>query len=85
MGNNVKAFLIKNVQEEAEAIKFQYKGFIITLNQDEEKGGDLNIYVDEYIPKSKDYSQAQIASFTVGNHLGRSDWEDTWFINEEGE
>lgn len=83
MGNNIKSFLIKDVQEQAEAIRFQYKGFVITLNQDEEKGGDLNIYVDEYIPKSKDYSQAQIASFTIGKHLGRLDWEDTWFIDEE--
>ena len=84
MGNNIKSFLIKDVQEQAEAIRFQYKGFVITLNQDKETNGDLNIYVDEYIPKSKDYSQAQIASFTIGKHLGRLDWEDTWFIDEEG-
>ena len=84
MGNNIKSFLIKDVQEQAEAIRFQYKGFVITLNQDKETNGDLNIYVDEYIPKSKDYSQAQIASFTIGKHLGNLNWEDTWFIDEEG-
>ena len=84
MGNNIKSFLIKDVQEQAEAIRFQYKGFVITLNQDKETNGDLNISVDEYIPKSKDYSQAQIASFTIGKHLGNLNWEDTWFIDEEG-
>lgn len=84
MGNNIKSFLIKDVQEQADAIRFQYKGFVITLNQDKETNGDLNICVDEYIPKSKDYSQAQIASFTIGKHLGSLNWEDTWFIDEEG-
>ena len=84
MSNNIKSFLIKDVQEQAEAIRFQYKGFVITLNQDKETNGDLNIDVDEYIPKSKDYSQAQIASFTIGRHLGNLNWEDTWFIDEEG-
>ena len=83
MADNLKAFLIKDIREHAESISFQYKGFIITLNQDEETNGNLHIDVAEYIPKSKDYSQEPLMSFTVDRHLGRLDWEDTWFDVEE--
>tara|TARA_R100001126_G_C4798409_1_gene135562 strand:- start:145 stop:405 length:261 start_codon:yes stop_codon:yes gene_type:complete len=80
MGNNIKAFNIKNVSEGDSIIEFQYKGFIITINQDDgETNGNLIINVSEYIPESKDYTEVPIASLEVNGRYGRSDWEDTWW------
>lgn len=84
MGNNLKAFLIKDIVEYGESVSFQYKGFIITLNQDNETDGNLIIDVAEYIPTDKDYSQSPITSLVVDRHLGSLDWKDTWFTDKEG-
>jgi len=83
MANNLKAFLIRDIVEYGETISFQYKGFVITISQDTETNGNLQIDVAEYIPKDKDYTQAPFTSFTVDRHLGRLDWKDTWFTDKE--
>ena len=85
MGNNIKAFNIKNVCEVGSMISFQYKGFDITINQDdEETNGKLVIDVSEYIPDN-DYTEVPIASLEVNGRYGRSDWEDTWWDIDEKE
>ncbi len=83
MGNNLKAFLIKDIVEYGENISFQYKGFMITIGQDDESNGNLQIDVAEYNPNS-DYTDAPFNSFTVDRHLGSLDWKDTWFTDKEG-
>ena len=88
MSNNIKAFNIKNVCEVGSMISFQYKGFDITINQDdEETNGKLVIDVSEWTPTSKEYSEVPIASLEVNKMYGNTGWEDSWWdINEdEGE
>ena len=80
MGNNIKAFNIKNVCEDDSMISFQYKGFEITINQDDgETNGNLEIDVSEYTPTSKDYTEVPIASLKVNKRYGNTDWENTWW------